>query len=138
MSCQQAFKPAQLVELALLYNLYPTAAGLKTGVKNQRQSKYMQYFNNSKNNVLNFNPYNSLALFTADNIRPSADRAISPASLLLYHYYFPCTCLPAVSLVFVYRRLLNPLLETLPSLLGSTTKEGLHVTCHISGLTNCY
>ena len=74
-------------------------------------------------------------LFTADNIRPSAEREISPANLLLY---FPCKCLPAVVLKFSYRRLLNPLLETLPPLRGVTTTEGLYVSCHISGLTSWY
>ena len=49
------------------------------------------------------------AVFTAGNIRPSAERTISPASLLLYHCYFPCTCLPAVALELVCRRPLNPL-----------------------------
>ena len=39
---------ALLVELILFYKLYPTTAGLNAGVTNQRQSKYMQHFNNSK------------------------------------------------------------------------------------------
>ena len=38
----------QLVELALLYKLCPATAALKSGVKKQRQSKCMQYFNYSK------------------------------------------------------------------------------------------
>ena len=120
----------------MLYKLYPTTAGLNNATTNQRQSKYMQCFNNSKNNVRYFNLQNSPALFTTDNIRPSAERVISPASILLYHCYFPCACLPAMALEFEYRRLLNPLLETLPPLLGTTTTDGLYVTCHISGLTH--
>ena len=39
---------AQLVELALLYKLCPANAALKAGVKKQRQSNCMQYFNYSK------------------------------------------------------------------------------------------
>ena len=39
---------AQHVVLALLYKLYCTITGLNDGVTNQKQSKYMQYFNNSK------------------------------------------------------------------------------------------
>ena len=39
---------AQLVELALLYKLWPVTAGLKAVVKKQSQSKCMQYFNYSK------------------------------------------------------------------------------------------
>ena len=39
---------AQLVELALLYKLRPVTAGLKAGIKKQRESKCMQYFNYSK------------------------------------------------------------------------------------------
>ena len=39
---------AQLVELALLYKLHPATADLKAGVKKQRQSKCMQYFNYSR------------------------------------------------------------------------------------------
>ena len=39
---------AQLVEKALPYKLCPATAGLKAGVKKQRQSKCMQYLNYSK------------------------------------------------------------------------------------------
>ena len=64
--------------------------------------------------------------------------SLSPNSILPYHCFFPCTCLPAVALEFGYRHLLNQLLETLPPLLGTTNTKGLHVTSHISGLTSCY
>ena len=37
-----------LIELTLLYKLCPATAGLKAGVKKQRQSKCRQYFNYSK------------------------------------------------------------------------------------------
>ena len=57
------------------------------------------------------------ALFTTDNIRKFTERAISPVFILLYHCYFPCNYLTAVALGFIYRRLLNPLLETLPKVL---------------------
>ena len=46
---------AQLVELALLYKLCPATAGLKAGIKKQRQSKCMQFLNYSKNHVGYFN-----------------------------------------------------------------------------------
>ena len=42
---------------------------------------------------------------------------------MLYHCYFPCTCLPAVSLKFVNLLLLNPLLGALPPLLGHDNKR---------------
>ena len=45
---QTSSSRVELVELVLLYKLYPTTAGLNDGVTNQRQSKYMQSFNNSK------------------------------------------------------------------------------------------
>ena len=46
---------AQLVGLTLLYKLCPATAGFKAGVKKQRQSKCLQYFNYSKNHVRYFN-----------------------------------------------------------------------------------
>ena len=91
----------------------------------------MQYSIIWRDNVSIFNLWNSPALFTADNIHPSVERAIPAASLLLYHCYFPSTCLPGVALEFVYRRFWNARLETLSPLLGAMTTEGLYVTCHI-------
>ena len=84
---------AQLVELAMLYILCPATSGLKARVKKQRPSMCMQYSTIRKKHV-QYRP----AAFTDDNIRTCAERAIPPAFLLLYHCYFPCTCLPAVAL----------------------------------------
>ena len=53
---------AQLVELALLYKLCPATVGLTAGVKKQRQSKCMQYFNYSKKITYVILTYNTALL----------------------------------------------------------------------------
>ena len=127
---------AQLVGMVLLYKLCPATVGLRADVKKQKK-KCMQYFNYpKKNHIRYFNLQYSPAAFTADNIRPCAERVIPPAFLLLYHCYFPCTCLPAVALKFVELRLLNLLLDALPPLLGATTTGGLYATA--TGLVSCH
>ena len=98
----------------------------------------MQYFNNSKKYRSWLQPIRQSCPLHCWQYSSACRRIISPASILLYHCYFPCTCLPAVASEFLYRHLLNLLLETLPPLLGTTITEGLFVTCHISGLTSCY
>ena len=141
-SCQQTFNRngrAQLVELSLFYKLYPVIAGLSAGVKYQRQSNYMHYFNCTKTITFVTSTYKTdqlsslLTIFT--RLQKEQYRRIFcyttanfRAPVCQQWLLISCT---VVLKTHCWKR-------WFPPLQGDMITEELYFTGDISGLTSCY
>ena len=122
----QLFEKITYVTLTYNTALLPSLLTIFAGVRKEQYHRLFSCYTTAYSRAPVFQQWR-LNSWTLDFLTHWWARLPS-AFLLLYHSYFPCTCLPAVALKFVDPRLLNPLLDALPPLLGATTTGGLYAT----------